>query len=110
LVANHEQMLAERLLNYLNSKAEIKIIGHITSGQKQRVPTISFIHKNFKSSEIAESVDPFGIGIRWGDFYAKKLIESLGLVEKDGVTRVSLVHYNTIEEVDKLTETFENIF
>ena len=43
-------------------------------------------------------------------FYAKKLIESLGLIEKDGVTRVSLVHYNTPEEVDKLIETFENIF
>jgi len=110
LVASHEEKLAERLLNYLNSKVEIKIIGHKTSGLNKRVPTISFVHEKFKSSAIAEKVDPFGIGIRWGDFYAKKLIESLGLLEKDGVTRVSLVHYNTLEEVDKLIETFQIIF
>jgi len=110
LLANHEQNLAEHLLNYLNSKAEIKIIGHKTSDQHKRVPTISFIHEKYKSSEIAEFVDPFGIGIRWGDFYAKKLIDYLELIKKDGVTRVSLVHYNTIEEVDKLIDVFERIF
>jgi selenocysteine lyase/cysteine desulfurase len=62
-----------------------------------------------KSTEIVEKVDPFRIGIRWGDFYAKKIIEYLGLVKQDGVTRVSLVHYNTEEEIDKLIEAFEQI-
>jgi selenocysteine lyase/cysteine desulfurase len=54
-------------------------------------------------------MDPFHIGIRYGDFYAKKIIHDLSLVEKDGVVRVSLVHYNTIQEVESLIEAFERI-
>jgi len=110
LVANHEEILAERLLNYLLSKPEIKIIGNPVSDKNKRVPTISFIHEEFKSSYVAEHIDQFGIGIRWGDFYAKKIIDDLGLKEKDGVIRVSLVHYNTLTEVDKLIDAFETIF
>jgi selenocysteine lyase/cysteine desulfurase len=103
-------MLAEHLLQYLLSKPEIRIIGHTIADQHKRVPTISFIHEKYKSSAVTKRVDQFDIGIRFGDFYAKKIIEYLGLVEKDGVIRVSLVHYNTIEEVDQLIEAFETIF
>lgn len=110
LLANHEQFLAERLLNYLLTKPEIKIIGHAFADKTRRVPTLSFIHEKFKSSLVVEHIDQFGIGIRWGDFYAKKIINFLGLESKDGVIRVSLVHYNTVEEVDKLIEAFETIF
>ena len=110
LIANHEQKLAEHLLQYLNGKPEIRIIGQTKADLNKRVPTISFVHKRYKSSEVAEHIDQFGIGIRWGDFYAKKIIEYLDLTEKDGVIRVSLVHYNTIEEVDKLIEAFQTTF
>ena len=74
------------------------------------MPTIAFIHSKMKSSELVEKVDPYQIGIRYGDFYAKKIIEDLGLVENDGVVRVSLVHYNTKEEVAKLIQVFNTIF
>lgn len=110
LIAGHEQSLAEHLLKYLAGKPGIRIIGMDTAGSNKRLPTVSFVHEKYKSSQVAQHIDQFGIGIRWGDFYAKKLIEYLGLVEKDGVIRVSLVHYNTIEEEDKLIEAFETIF
>jgi selenocysteine lyase/cysteine desulfurase len=34
--------------------------------------------------------------------YAYRLCEALGLDPADGVVRVSLVHYNTVEEIDRL--------
>ena len=43
-------------------------------------------------------VDKHGIGIRFGDFYARQLIHDLKLENKNGVVRVSLVHYNTFAE------------
>ena len=46
--------------------------------------------------------DAAGIGIRWGHFYAPRLVDALGLTERDGVVRVSLVHYNTEDEVRRL--------
>lgn len=73
------------------------------------MPTISFVHQDLKSNEIVELVDPYRIGIRFGDFYAKKIIQDFGLEEKNGVVRVSLVHYNTPEEVRKLIKVFEKI-
>lgn len=109
LIAGHEEKLADRLIQYLETKSAIRIIGEKTGSRESRVPTISFVHDDRRSSEIVERVDPHRIGIRFGDFYAKKIIHDLGLVEKEGVIRVSLVHYNTTEEVDRLIEVLEMI-
>ncbi len=110
LIAAYEAQLAQELLSYLKSVPEITIIGHSSPESNKRVPTISFIHKNFKSSEIVEQVDKKHIGIRYGDFYAKQLIKELDLEQYNGVVRVSLVHYNTLEEVDRLIAAFKEIF
>lgn len=109
LIAAHEETLSNRLLHYLQSRKDIRIIGVPVASRSRRVPTISFVHEKFKSSEIVKKVDPFRIGIRYGDFYAKKLIRDLGLIEKDGVVRVSFVHYNTLEEVDALIKAFDAV-
>ncbi len=110
VIAKHEEELASLLLNYLKEIPEIRIIGNREASADKRVPTISFVHSKLKSDEIVEKVDDHGIGIRFGDFYAKKLIQALDLEEKNGVVRVSLVHYNTLEEVRKLIKVFEGIF
>ncbi len=110
LVASQEEKLSEKLLNYLNSIEGIKIIGSTSSKTTERVPTISFVHKSLKSDEIVKKVDPHRIGIRFGDFYAKKLVHDLDLEKHNGVVRVSLVHYNTLEEVEKLISAFKEIF
>ena len=110
LIADHEQLLANTLIDYLKTKSGIRIIGHNSGDKEKRVPVISFIHNKFMSSEVVAQVDKFRIGIRFGDFYAKKIIHDLGLEEKDGVIRVSMVHYNTVNEVKLLIEAFEEIF
>ena len=108
-VAAHEQELAEMLLTYLRSKDNVKIIGERNHDQAVRVPTISFVVRGRKSSDITLLVDKARIGIRYGDFYARRLIDSLGYSEIDGVVRVSMVHYNTLEEVESLVNALESI-
>lgn len=110
VIASHEEKLASILLDYLNGIPEIKIIGLPEADAARRVPTISFVHSRLRSDEIVEKVDGHRIGIRFGDFYAKKLIQTLNLEEKNGVVRVSLVHYNTSREVRKLISIFKEIF
>ena len=109
MIANHEEHLASALLAYLNSKPGIKIIGETASGRNKRVPTISFIVENKMSDSVTRQVDAHKIGIRYGDFYARRLIDALGLSKQNGVVRVSLVHYNTLEEVQKLINVFEQV-
>lgn len=110
LIAQYEEELASKLLNYLNSVSQLRIIGHTEAGANLRVPTISFVHEKLKSPDIVAEVDKENIGIRYGDFYAKKLIHDLDLEKYGGVVRVSLVHYNTAEEVERLIAAFQKIF
>ena len=110
LISNYEAQLAQELLSYLKSVEGLKIIGDSSANASRRVPTISFIHPKFKSSEIVELIDKKHIGIRFGDFYAKQLIKDLDLEQYEGVVRVSLVHYNTLEEVRILIAAFKEIF
>jgi cysteine desulfurase family protein (TIGR01976 family) len=100
--ARHEDTLAAQLLAWLGSRRGVRIIGlpSVTAGE--RVPTISFVVEGRHSEDIVRRVDAHGIGIRFGDFYAKRLIEALGLQAQGGVVRVSIAHYNTAGEIDRL--------
>ena len=103
----HEAALAERLLTFLRQKRGVNIIGHAASDAALRVPTISFTVDDKQSESIVRQIDPHRIGIRFGDFYAKRLIEALGLEDSGGVVRVSIAHYNTMDEIDRLVQHLE---
>jgi selenocysteine lyase/cysteine desulfurase len=51
----------------------------------------------------------FQIGIRYGHFYAYTLVDHLEpkLDTEDSVVRISLVHYNTVEEVHRIIQVLE---
>jgi len=49
------------------------------------------------------------IGIRWGHFYAYTLVDELKLDVDDGVVRISLVHYNTVQEVKRIIQTLRQV-
>jgi cysteine desulfurase family protein (TIGR01976 family) len=101
-IATHEAALGERLLAYLRGRNDIQVVGRRDSDPQNRVPTISFKAVGQDSAEIVTEIDKWSIGIRNGDFHARRLVESLDLAGGRGVVRVSMVHYNTIEEVDRL--------
>ncbi|MGV6395484.1 cysteine desulfurase-like protein [Pseudomonas caspiana] len=99
-----EDLLAETLLAFLRDAPGVRIIGkpRVTAGD--RVPTISFVVEGVQSEAIVRRVDAEQIGIRFGDFYARHLIEELGLTQYGGVVRVSIAHYNTVDEMQRLVE------
>jgi cysteine desulfurase family protein (TIGR01976 family) len=107
--AQHEDALAERLLSWLRSKRAVRIIGRVTATDARRVPTISFVVAGVHPEVIVRHVDAHGIGIRWGDFYARRLIEALGLQAQGGVVRVSMAHYNSAEEIDRLIQHLDPV-
>ena len=107
--AQHEDLLAEKLLAYLRGKAKVTIIGLSTIENSNRVPTISFVVANQQSETVVRHIDCFNIGIRFGDFYAKRLIDALALTGQGGVVRVSIAHYNTAEEIDRLIRHLDEV-
>jgi cysteine desulfurase family protein (TIGR01976 family) len=101
-----ERPLAERLLGYLRSRTDVRIIGPAEPGPA-RVPTVSFVHAGRSSKEIALAANAAGLGIRYGHFYAHRPAAALGLDPDNGVVRTSLVHYNSPEELERLIAFFE---
>jgi len=107
--AAHEDALAEQLLAYLRCKRTVRVIGPPRVVPTERVPTISFVVDGMRPDAIVPLIDRYGIGIRHGDFYARRLIEALDLQAGGGVVRVSIAHYNTRDEIARLTAAFEQI-
>jgi cysteine desulfurase family protein (TIGR01976 family) len=109
LITSHENEIAERLLKYLRSRSDCRIIGLGHRDDPRRVPTISFIIKDHDAGEIAKKIDAFKIAVRFGDFHARRLAEYLGITANGGCVRVSMAHYNTIEEVDALIAALREV-
>jgi selenocysteine lyase/cysteine desulfurase len=101
-----ELPLQHRLVEYLLSRPDVRIIGP-RHGGSSRVGTISFVHERLSSRDVTEAVDRSSIAIRHGHMYAYHLCEALGLDPDDGVVRVSLVHYNTPAEIEQLIEVLD---
>jgi cysteine desulfurase family protein (TIGR01976 family) len=99
-----EDLLAETLLAFLRETPGVRIIGKSRVTEGDRVPTISFVVEGIQSEAIVRRVDNHRMGIRFGDFYARRLIEQLGLTPYGGVVRVSIAHYNTVDELNRLVE------
>ena len=106
-IAAHEETIGERLLAYLRARNDVRVIGPREADRSIRVPTIAFKAEGRDSAEIVRAVDEDRIGIRFGDFHSRRLVDHLGLQPGNGVVRVSMVHYNTLAEVDRLIESLD---
>ncbi len=67
-----------------------------------RVPTFSVALHGHHPGSVARHLANRGMSTWDGDFYAWELIRELGLDATGGLLRIGLVHYNTLDEVDRL--------
>jgi cysteine desulfurase family protein (TIGR01976 family) len=105
-----ERDLGARLIAGLQGIPGVKIWG-ITDPARfdQRVPTVSFTLAGMHPDAIAERLSDEEIYVWSGNNYALSLTERLGLEEQGGMVRVGPVHYNTIEEIDRLVDVIGSL-
>ncbi len=106
LIADHEEKIGNRLLDFFASEKKINLIGKSKIVNKNRAPTFSFTVNGIKSKHVSDALVEKGIALRNDNFYAWRCLKALGIDTEDGVIRSSMVHYNNIEEVDKLIKAF----
>jgi len=75
----------------------------------QRVPTFCFNIGKLSPQMVAEEMSDMQIGIRDGHMYAPRLMKRLGLSMDSGAIRVSLVHYNTMEEIHRFEKALREL-
>ncbi len=102
LMHAHEQALTTPLIDYIEHHADLRLLGKRHTRDGDRAPTIAFQPLRQSSASLAAALVAAGIGAENGDFYARRLIDALGLDPADGLVRISLLHYNRMEDVDRI--------
>ncbi len=100
-IREYEADLAWRLVEGLLSIPGIEIFGVTDRGRRyERFSTIGFIHRAIGTKQLANDLIDRGICLWSGNFYALEFAKQLGL-GPEGMIRIGLVHYNTVDEVDR---------
>jgi len=114
LIHSYEHSLMKRLISGLKKIPSLKIYG-ITDPSRfdERCPTIAI-----RVLDQTNDQTPFALATKlgergfftWdGNYYALNLTERLDVEKSGGFLRIGLVHYNTMQEIDRLLEALEEI-
>ncbi len=95
-IRTQESMLGDRFLAGLPEQYAL----HGLPTMEGRVPTFAFTHAELSPRDVAVRLGERGIAVWSGDYYAIEVMQRLGL--PDGAVRAGIVHYNNVDEVDRL--------
>jgi cysteine desulfurase family protein (TIGR01976 family) len=103
VMVGYEKGITLQLINGLRRVKGLTIRG-VTSANAlhRRVPTVSFTVDGVHPEKLAKHFGRENIFVWSGHNYALEPINRMGLMDKGGVLRVGLAHYNTAAEVDQL--------
>ena len=95
-IAAQERELGERLLAGLPD--DLRLHGRPT--MDGRVATFAVTVPGMTPEAAATRLAERDLAVWWGDYYAVEVMQRLGL--PDGALRLGIIHYHTVEEVDRL--------
>jgi cysteine desulfurase family protein (TIGR01976 family) len=99
----YERQLISALIEGLQAIPGLHIYG-ITDPRRfeERCSTLSLRIGDYPPKAIAEFLAERGLFTWDGNYYAINLSERLGVEQKGGMLRIGALHYNTLEEVERL--------
>ncbi|KAI9667575.1 MAG: hypothetical protein M1821_000391 [Bathelium mastoideum] len=110
-IAEYEVVIARPLLDYLKANSDrYTLYGEQSSDPELRVSCISFEVNGISSEIIAHEIhESSDVRIVWGDNYSVMAVHDLLRVGEGGLLRVTLVHYNTVEEVITFIKVLDRV-
>ena len=109
-IHEHERALLEKLMAGLKKIPGLKIYG-ITDPARfsERCATLAVRIENHTPLELSTKLGEQGFFTWDGNYYALNLTEHLDVEKSGGFLRIGLVHYNTVDEVDRLLAALREI-
>ncbi|MEM0515093.1 cysteine desulfurase-like protein [Pseudoalteromonas sp. YIC-827] len=103
----HEMALSKHFLTRLKEFPQISLFG-IDDMERlaERTPTFALTFDDLEPRQVSEFLGKQHVCVWDGNFYAQGLCEQLGVMDKGGVVRIGCMHYNSIEEIDRLFALF----
>ena len=106
LFRNYEQKILQPLLDYVDAKNSIRLLG--PSDASKRAPTVA-LDLGVNSFEVAKKLSELNVLAGGDDFYAVRLLEALGVDMDHGALRLSFVHYTKEEEVKAVIQALDEV-
>ncbi|KAH8053167.1 hypothetical protein JL722_9834 [Aureococcus anophagefferens] len=108
-VALAEAAPLARLLAFLDAAPRATVLRG--AGAVDKLPTVAFSHANLAPAAVVAEARHHKIALRCGDFLSPRLLDAVlpADARPAGVVRVSLAHYNTVAEVDRLCAALERM-
>jgi cysteine desulfurase family protein (TIGR01976 family) len=110
VIREHEQKMTAKMIAGLQTIPGLKLYG-ITDPQQfnRRCATFGVRIEGHTPLELATKLGQRGFFTWDGNYYALNLTEQLGVEQLGGFLRIGLVHYNTMEEVERLLSALREI-
>jgi len=105
-IIEYEAALSHRFLAKLAEMPDVTLYGQSTPAG--RTPTFAVDVAGVRPDEVAAALGARGIFVWSGDYYAVEVMRRLDRSE-NGLVRIGFVHYNTIEEVDRVLDSIGEI-
>lgn len=106
LMRGQEIALLQPVLDFLRSRNSVRLLG--PTHAQDRAPTVA-VDAGKRAADLSAALAPFGINAAGGDFYAVRPLSAMGIDPKQGVLRISFVHYTSRSEIDRLLEALDRV-
>jgi len=101
-IAAHDHALASYALEQLSTLPGLRLLGP----RPDRAGVVSFLLDNIHAHDVVTLADRAGIALRGGHHCNQPLMKKLGV---EATARASFYFYNTLQEVDRLTQVLREI-
>jgi cysteine desulfurase family protein (TIGR01976 family) len=102
-IHDHETALSQRFLDGLAPLGRVRLYGVPEAGSG-RVATFAIGVDGMRADTVAGSLTERGLYVWSGNYYAVNVMDRLGVDDQGGLVRIGFVHYNTVDEVDRVLE------
>jgi cysteine desulfurase family protein (TIGR01976 family) len=109
-IQTYERDLSRRLLDGIAALKRFQVWGITDPGRLGwRAPTVAITLPETSSESLARQLAAKEIYCWHGNMYALNLSEHSGVEQRGGFLRLGMVHYNTVEEVDRVVNELKQI-
>lgn len=100
----YERVFVNMFVNFFNNEDNKNNIEVIQCKDLPKVPIFSLIFKDYNENNVSLILNELGLLTNNSTFYCDRLFDNLELNKSNGVVRISLMHYNSFEEGNKIIE------
>lgn len=108
LIRRHERGLAQVLDAGLAEITAVRTVG-LPGDSSDRVPIFGMVPEGVTPRKLAEALNDAEIYTWDGNFFAKRVVEVLGLDLEEGLLRIGMAHYNVPAEIERFLEVFTGL-